>query len=112
MRLPRSGHVGISAGECVLNTTRAFLLTVVLAAVAAVGDYFLKVASQEHRTFRNWWFVAGCLTYAVSAFGWVLVMKHVKLANIGAVYSVSTVLLLTSAHKPDGRLKSTKLLKK
>lgn len=79
-----------------MNTTYAFLGTVGLAAAGAVADYFLKVASQEHRTFRNWWFVAGCLTYALTAFGWVLVMKHIKLANVGAVYSLSTVLLLTA----------------
>jgi multidrug transporter EmrE-like cation transporter len=30
------------------------------------------------------------------AFGWVFVMKHLKLATIGVVYSVSMVLLLTA----------------
>lgn len=96
MRLSRGGDVGISAGECVLNATHVFLFVVVLAAVTVSGDYFLKMASQEHRTFQNWWFIAGCLTHALTAFGWVLAMKHVKLANIGVVYSLSTVLLLAA----------------
>ncbi|MBV8678746.1 MAG: hypothetical protein JO355_16400, partial [Planctomycetaceae bacterium] len=30
-----------------------------------------------------------------TAFGWVYVMRHLKLATIGAVYSVSMILLLT-----------------
>lgn len=33
--------------------------------------------------------------YASTAFGWVYVMRHLKLATIGAVYSVSMILLLT-----------------
>ena len=33
--------------------------------------------------------------YAPTAFGWVYVMRHVKLATIGAVCSVSMILLLT-----------------
>ena len=34
--------------------------------------------------------------YASTAFGWVFVMEHLKLATIGVVYSVSMVLLLTA----------------
>ena len=33
--------------------------------------------------------------YASTAFGWVYVLRHLKLATIGAVYSVSMILLLT-----------------
>ncbi len=79
-----------------MNTTHAFILIGVLAVVTAVADCFLKMASQQHCTFQNWWFVAGCLTYAFTAFGWVLAMKHIKLADIGVVYSLSTVLLLAA----------------
>jgi len=34
--------------------------------------------------------------YASTAFGWVFVMKHLKLATISVLYSVSLVLLLTA----------------
>jgi multidrug transporter EmrE-like cation transporter len=34
--------------------------------------------------------------YASTAFGWVFVMKHLKLGTIGVIYSVSMVLLLTA----------------
>jgi drug/metabolite transporter (DMT)-like permease len=32
--------------------------------------------------------------YASTAFAWVFVMRHLKLATIGVIYSVSMVLLL------------------
>ena len=37
----------------------------------------------------------GFCVYASTAFGWVFVMRHMKLATIGVVYSVSMILLLT-----------------
>jgi len=39
-------------------------------------------------------FFIGLLILASTAFGWVYAMKHIKLATLGVVYSVSTVLLL------------------
>ena len=36
------------------------------------------------------------MLYASTAFGWVFVMKHLKLATVGVVYSISMVLLLTA----------------
>jgi small multidrug resistance pump len=36
------------------------------------------------------------VVYASTAFGWVLIMKHLKLATISVVYSASMVLLLTT----------------
>ena len=38
----------------------------------------------------------GFALYASTAFGWVMVMKHLKLATISIVYSVSMVLMLTA----------------
>ena len=67
-----------------------------IAAVTILGDYFLKLASQQTPMLGNRWFLAGAAIYVCSAFGWVFVMRHMKLATIGAVYSVSTVLLLTA----------------
>jgi drug/metabolite transporter (DMT)-like permease len=42
------------------------------------------------------WFYLGFSLYASTAFGWVFVMKHLKLATIGVVYSISMMLLLTA----------------
>jgi len=41
--------------------------------------------------------------YAATAFGWVYVMRHVKLATIGAVYYVAMMLLLTCIGAVDFR---------
>ncbi len=70
---------------------------VVIAAITVIGDWFLKLASQQTATpFSNKWFLAGVIIYALCAFGWVLAMQHMKLATIGVVYSLSTILMLTA----------------
>ncbi|MCS6851674.1 MAG: hypothetical protein NZ700_10965 [Gemmataceae bacterium] len=76
--------------------TLAVLVTVVFSVVGVVGDYFLKLASGREHPFRTGWFYLGFALYASTAFGWVFVMRHLKLAAIGVLYSVSIVLLLTA----------------
>ena len=61
-----------------------------------VGDYFLKRASQEPVPILTGLFLLGTLTYAATAFGWVCVMPHIKLASLAAIFSVSTTLLLVA----------------
>ena len=73
----------------------AVLVTIAFSAVGVVGDYFLKLASENESALRSKWFYLGFAFYASTAFGWVFVMKHLKLATIGVVYSVSMMLLLT-----------------
>jgi small multidrug resistance pump len=74
----------------------AILITVAFSIIGVVGDYFLKLASEQEQSLRSKWFYLGFVLYASTAFGWVFVMKHLKLATIGVVYSVSMVLLLTT----------------
>jgi len=76
--------------------TLAVLVTVGFSAIGALGDYFLKLASAREQSLRTGQFALGFALYASTAFGWVFVMKHLKLATIGVVYSVSMVLLLTT----------------
>ena len=73
----------------------AVAVTVGFSALGVVGDYFLKLASQQERSLRTAWFYIGFAVYASTALGWVFVMKHLKLATIGVVYSISMILLLT-----------------
>lgn len=73
----------------------AVLVTVAFSVVGVLGDYFLKLASGKEQSLRSAWFYVGFCVYASTAFGWVFVMKHLKLATISAVYSVSMVLLMT-----------------
>jgi len=76
--------------------TLAVLVTIAFSLVGALGDYFLKLASQREHSLRTPWFHLGFALYASTAFGWLFVMKHLKLATISVLYSVSMVLLLTA----------------
>jgi small multidrug resistance pump len=72
------------------------IVTIAFSAVGVLGDYFLKLSSGSEQPLRTRWFYIGFAVYASTAFGWVFVMRHLKLATIGVVYSVSLVLLLTA----------------
>ncbi len=74
----------------------AFLVAVGMSCFGIVGDYFLKRASGEPRPLLCWSFLVGLLLYATTAFAWVYVMRHLKLATVGVIYSVCMVLLLTA----------------
>jgi small multidrug resistance pump len=76
-------------------STLAILVTIFFSAVGVLGDYFLKLASGKEQSLKSIWFYIGVAVYASTSFGWVYVMKHLKLATIGAVYSVSLVVMLT-----------------
>jgi len=78
------------------DTSLAVLVTVAFSLLGVVGDYFLKLASEEPNALTTRSFYVGFIVYASTAFGWVFVMKHLKLATIGVVYSVTMVLLLTT----------------
>jgi drug/metabolite transporter (DMT)-like permease len=76
--------------------TLAVLVTIAFSVIGVVGDYFLKIASAREQPLRTGWFYFGFALYASTAFGWVFVMKHLKLATISVLYSVALVLLLTA----------------
>jgi drug/metabolite transporter (DMT)-like permease len=76
--------------------TIAVLITMAFSVIGVLGDYFLKLASAREQPLRTSWFYLGFALYASTAFGWVFVMKHLKLATISVLYSVSLVLLLTT----------------
>lgn len=78
------------------KTTVAIVVTVAFSVVGVLGDYFLKLASAYEQPLRTGWFYIGFALYASTAFGWVFVMRHLKLATISVLYSVSMVLLLTT----------------
>ena len=78
-----------------MKNSLPLVVTVAFSVVGVVGDYLLKLASEQRSPLRSGWFYLGFVVYASTAFGWVYVMRHLKLATIGAVYSVSMILLLT-----------------
>jgi multidrug transporter EmrE-like cation transporter len=78
------------------NKSLAVAVTIGFSLLGVLGDYFLKLASTHEHSVRTIAFSIGFVVYASTAFGWVFVMKHLKLATIGVVYSISMVLLLTA----------------
>ena len=78
------------------KTMLAVLVTVAFSAIGVLDDYFLKLSSARDQPLRTRWFYIGSAVYASTAFGWVFVMRYLKLATISVVYSVSMVLLLTA----------------
>ena len=78
-----------------MKNSLPLVVTVAFSVVGVVGDSLLKLASEQRAPLRSGWFYLGFAVYASTAFGWVYVMRHLKLATIGAVYSVSMILLLT-----------------
>ena len=78
------------------QSTLAILVTMLFSAIGVVGDSFLKLASEQPVPWRTRWFAIGFVLYASTAFGWVFVMQHLKLATIGVFYSVAMVVLLTA----------------
>ena len=74
----------------------AVVVTIAFSVVGVFGDYFLKLASREAHSLRTPWFYIGFAIYASTAFGWLFVLKHLKLATISVLYSVSMIVLLTA----------------
>jgi small multidrug resistance pump len=75
----------------------AALLAIALSFLGVVGDYFLKRASSVPHALTSGWFAIGFVLYSSTAFGWVSVMRHLKLSSIGVLYGTSTVLFLVGA---------------
>ena len=73
----------------------ALWIAVLLAAVGVLADYFLKLTSDQSSSVQSKWFWLGLSVYALMGFGWVHVMRHISFTQIGVIYSVSTILLLT-----------------
>lgn len=74
----------------------ALIIVFVITLVGIVSDYFFKRASAENSPFVTKWFLIGLAIYGANAVGWVLAMQKAKLAFVGSIYCVVTVLFLTA----------------
>ncbi len=93
-RVPLTGGQKRTGGR-MSQTTWAAVVAVAMSCFGIIGDYFLKRASAADRPLMTRWFVVGVGLYSSTAFAWVFVMRHLKLATIGVIYSVCMILLLT-----------------
>lgn len=71
----------------------AIVVTIVLSSLTLIGDVFLKMASEETNPFKTKWFAISLLVFASSPIAWLYVFKHLKLATVGGLYSLFTVLM-------------------
>jgi drug/metabolite transporter (DMT)-like permease len=70
---------------------------VVASLVSLIGvgaDGLLKAASQHPHGVLNRWLAGGLLLTFAFALGWLVLMRHMKLATAGALYAVTSTLLL------------------
>ena len=70
------------------------LLAIVITQIG--GDYFIKIASARPDGLVSIEFTVGVILYGATALGWYFLMKNHSLAEIGVVYSASTILLLAT----------------
>ncbi|HLF54829.1 MAG TPA: transporter [Candidatus Nanoarchaeia archaeon] len=71
------------------------LVTIGMTIIGVIGDTILKLAGSGTRYIDWKLFTIGFILYASTALGWFFVLKHMKLATVGAFYSVILILLLT-----------------
>jgi small multidrug resistance pump len=76
------------------KTTQAVCITLLFSAIGIAGDYFLKISSEKSNPLTSIWFYVGFCLYASTAFGWVIVMRTLKLSTMGVIYSVAMILML------------------
>ena len=69
-------------------------MILVLCAVGVTADYFLKIAGEGSRFLEPKPFILGFVIYASTAFGWFLVLKYMRIAEVGVFYSIFMMLLL------------------
>jgi drug/metabolite transporter (DMT)-like permease len=69
------------------------LLIIILCVAGILGDYFLELAGNSKKYMDLRFFLIGLAIYSALAVGWFLVMKHVKLADLGGLYALTTSLL-------------------
>ncbi len=64
--------------------------------LTAIGDAFLKKSSESAHPFTEKTFLVGLLIYSCTAFLWTFVYKYMKLSTSAAIYSVFSIIILTS----------------
>ncbi len=70
------------------------IIIIILSIVGVIGDFYLKLAGNGPKFINIKSFVIGLIIYALTAFGWFYVMKHIKLSSLGVIYSLSMIILL------------------
>jgi small multidrug resistance pump len=75
--------------------THVAIVLAVLVSICGIGaDSLLKAASKHQYPLTTLWFAAAILLTLLFALGWLVLMRHMKLATAGAFYAVVSTFLL------------------
>ena len=75
----------------------SYMILAGVVVLTVIGDYALKHASMTASPVTSYWFASGVSLYAVTALGWLLLMRSHNLGQIAILYSAATILALTGA---------------
>ena len=79
-----------------MSSNMAIVAVMFLSVIGVFGDYFLKKAGSGSSYIDPTLFVVGLVIYGSTGVGWFFVMKKISMASLGAVYGVTTLLLLAA----------------
>lgn len=79
-----------------MNIWACLLSISLLCAVGVWADYYLKLAGSGSHFIDIKNFIIGFIIHSSAVIGWFLVLKYVKLIQLGVFYSMSMILLLTA----------------
>ncbi len=71
-----------------------FIAIVLISAVTATGDYFMKLAGNTEKYMDLKWFLIGLFLYLITAFAWFVAFKSIKVSSIGVIYGITTAVIL------------------
>ena len=73
----------------------ALVIIVLLTVITTFADILIKNASIQN-AFSGWpMLLIGSLIYGLTGIGWFFAMRKLKLSSLGAIFSISTILLLS-----------------
>lgn len=75
-------------------TILAIAVTFIMSLVGVVGDFFINLAGEGKQIIWRYFFI-GFIVYALTAFGWLFVMRHLKLVTLGVIYTLTVTVSMT-----------------
>ena len=71
-----------------------FFVLALCVGLTVLGDYCIKLSTQQAAGLRSPVFLLGALFYGIPALGWFYLMSHHSLATAGVYYSAATIVFL------------------
>jgi len=69
-----------------MSILNGFIVVILISAVTALGDFFMKLAGNSNEYMNIKWFTYGILLYLITGFGWFIAMKTIKISSMGVLF--------------------------